>query len=173
VPELSGAGNFVDLRQSRNDALECGGLRRRSCLPPHNRWSRARTGKRRLGVDLTRSPNRSDMTGILRAAEGRSRRRADIADRDGVCRSWAESGPSRVAREGQESFTKRASIFALGGRSIERASAAAPCLVAGEPTTSATRIAASFRISVILRAAPPCAIPRPAAVCSPNGFAAI
>ena len=73
--------------------------------------------------------------------------------------------------KGRESFTKRASIFALGGRLVERASAAAPCLVAGEPTTSATRIAA--RISVILRAAPPCAGPPIAAVCSPNGFAPI
>jgi len=77
------------------------------------------------------------------ASNGRTRRIADVADSNVGRLSWADCGPSRVAREGQESFTKRASIFALGGRLVERASAAAPCLIAGEPTTSATRIAAS------------------------------
>jgi hypothetical protein len=50
---------------------------------------------------------------FLRSPDGWSRRKPDIADRDGGRRIWADCGPSSFARERRESLPKRTLIFAL------------------------------------------------------------
>ena len=90
-----------------------------------------------------------------REGQDTTRSEADIAGREGGRPIWADCGPSGVAREGRESLTKRTLIFTLGGRFVERVSAAAPChgrRRAGMSDKSKTPI---VRVSLILLVARP------------------